>query len=133
MFFTVIISDSVKLITSLNPSKEKFSAGMTEGQSVAHAPTAVQFSSVTQSYLTLCTPWTGAHQASLSITNSRSPLKLLSIESVMPSNHPLSSPSPPAFNLSQHQFFQMSQLFLSGGQSIGVSSSASVLPMNIQD
>ena len=133
MFFTVIISDSVKLITSLNPSKKKFSAGMTEGQSVAHAPTAVQFSSVTQSYLTLCTPWTGAHQASLSITNSRSPLKLLSIESVMPSNHPLSSPSPPAFNLSQHQFFQMSQLFLSGGQSIGVSSSASVLPMNIQD
>ena len=46
MFFTVIISDSTKLITSLNPSKEKFSAGMTEGQSVTHAPTAVQFSSV---------------------------------------------------------------------------------------
>ena len=36
----------MKLITSLNPSKEKFSAGMTEGQSVTHAPTAVQFSSV---------------------------------------------------------------------------------------
>ena len=33
------------------------------------------------------TPWTAAHQASLSITNSRSLLKLLSIESVMPSNH----------------------------------------------
>ena len=32
-------------------------------------------------------PWTAAHQASLSITNSRSPLKLMSIESVMPSNH----------------------------------------------
>ena len=43
-------------------------------------------------------------------------------------------PSPPAFNLSQHQsFFPMSQLFTSGGQSIGVSASASVLPMNIQD
>ena len=39
-----------------------------------------------------------AHQASLSITNSRSLLKLTSIESVMPS-----SPSPPAFNLSQNQ------------------------------
>ena len=49
-------------------------------------------------------------------------------------SHPLSSPSPPALNLSQHQgFFQMSQLFTSGGQSIGVSASASVLPMNIQD
>ena len=52
------------------------------------------------------TPWTAACQASLSITNSCSLLKLMSIESVMPSNHlvhPLSSPSPPAFNLSQHQ------------------------------
>ena len=50
-------------------------------------------------------PWTAARQASLSITNYPSLLKLVSIESVMPSNHliPLSSPSPPAFNLSQHQ------------------------------
>ena len=49
-------------------------------------------------------------------------------------SHPLSSPSPPALNLSQHQgFFQMSQLFTSGGQSIGVSASASVLPMNTQN
>ena len=54
------------------------------------------------------TPWTAACQASLSITNSQSLLKLISIESVMPSNHLiLSSPSPPAFSLSQHQgFFQ---------------------------
>ena len=51
------------------------------------------------------TPWTAAHQASLSITNSRSLFKLLSTESVMPSNHliPLSSPSPSIFNLFQHQ------------------------------
>ena len=50
------------------------------------------------------TPWTEAHQASLSITNSQSLLKLMSIELVMPSNHLiLSSPSPPAFNLSRHQ------------------------------
>ena len=47
------------------------------------------------------TPWTAARQASLSITNSRSLLKLMSIESLMTS-HPLSSPSL-AFNLSQHQ------------------------------
>ena len=45
----------------------------------------------------------------------------------------LSFPSPPVFNLSQHQSLQMSQLFASGVQSIRVSASASVLPMNIQD
>ena len=49
------------------------------------------------------TPWIAAHQASLSITNSRSSLRLTSIESVMPSSHLiLSSPSPPAPNPSQH-------------------------------
>ena len=65
-----------------------------------------QFSSVQSlSHVHLfVTPWTTAHQASLSITNSQSSLKLMSIESVMPSNHLiLLSPSPPTFNLSQHQ------------------------------
>ena len=47
------------------------------------------------------TPWTATRQASLSFTISQSLLKLMSIESVMPSNH-LSSPSPPALNLSQY-------------------------------
>ena len=47
-----------------------------------------QFSSVTQSCIDSVTPWTAACQASLSTTNSRSLLKLMSIESVMPSNHP---------------------------------------------
>ena len=45
---------------------------------------SVQFSSVTQSCLT---PWTAAHHSSLSITNSQNLLKLMSIKSVMPSNH----------------------------------------------
>ena len=49
------------------------------------------------------TPWTAAHQASLSITNSQSLLKLMSIESVMPSNHLI--PSPPACNLSSIRVF----------------------------
>ena len=55
-------------------------------------------------------------------------------DAIQPS-HPLSSHSLPAFNLSQHQGlpFPMSQLFASGGQRIGASASASVLPMNIQD
>ena len=49
-------------------------------------------------------PWTAARQASLSITNFLSLLKLMSIESVMPSTISSSaSPSPPAFNLSQHR------------------------------
>ena len=53
------------------------------------------------------TPWTAARQASLSFTISQTLLKLMSIESVMPSNHLnlccLLLPSPPALNLSQHQ------------------------------
>ena len=53
-------------------------------------------------------------------------------DAIWPS-HPLFPPSPPVFNLSQHQgvFFNES-VFTSGGQSIGASASASVLPMNIQ-
>ena len=46
-----------------------------------------QFSSVAQSCPIPCDPWTAARQASLSITNSQSLLKLMSVESVMPSNH----------------------------------------------
>ena len=53
-------------------------------------------------------------------------------DAIQPSR-PLSSPSPSAFNLSQHQgFFQWISSFTSGGQSIGVSALASVLPTNIQ-
>ena len=48
---------------------------------------SVRFSSVAQSCPTLSTPWIAARQASLSITNSRSPPKVMSIESVMPSKH----------------------------------------------
>ena len=47
----------------------------------------ISFSSVTQSCPTLCAPWIASYQASLSITNSHSPSKPISIESVMPSNH----------------------------------------------
>ena len=80
------------------------------------------------------TPWTAAHQASLSITNSLSLLKLMSIESVMPSNH-LILCHPLLLGLQsfpESGSFAMSQLFVSGGQSTGASASASVLLMNIQ-
>ena len=80
-------------------------------------------------------PWTAARQASLSFNVSRSLLKLMSIESIMPSN--LSSSVIP-FSFCLQSFpalgsFQMSQFFTPGGQSIEVSTSASVLAMNIQD
>ena len=81
------------------------------------------------------TLWTAACQASLSITDSRSLLRLMSIESVMPSNH-LILYHPLLLHLQSFPpsgSFHMSQFFPSGGQSIGVSASASVLPMNIQD
>ena len=51
-------------------------------------------------------------------------------DAIWPS-HPLLSPSPAAFNLSQHQGFSKSQLFPSGGQSIGASALSPVLPINI--
>ena len=77
------------------------------------------------------TPWTAACQASLSITNSRSLLKLMSIESVMPSNHLIISSSVIPFSFHLQSFlasgsFPMSQFFASGGHSIGVSALASV-------
>ena len=97
----------------------------------------VQFSSVQSlSRVRLfATPWTAACQASLSITKSRSLLKLMPIEVVMPANHlilchPLLLLPSIIPNI---RTYQMSQFFASGGQSIGVSALALVLPMNIQD
>ena len=83
----------------------------------------------------LVAPWIAACQASLSITNSWSQLKLMSnrISDAIQPSHPLPSPSPPAFCLSASGSFPRSQLLASGCQSIRVSASASVLPMNIQD
>ena len=79
-------------------------------------------------------PWTAARQASLSLTNSQSLCKLMSVELVMPSSHlilccpllllPSVSPS--------ISVCSMSQLFTSRGQSAGAPASASVLAMNIQ-
>ena len=80
------------------------------------------------------TPWTTAHQASLSITNSQSLLKFMSISQWC---HPTISSC--VIHFSSHlQFFpalesvQMNQFFASGSQSIGASASESVLPMNIR-
>ena len=94
-----------------------------------------QFSSVPQSCLTFATLWTATCQASPSITNCWNLPKHTSIKSVMPSNHlilchPLLLP-PSVFP--SIRVFSNESFFASGGQSIGVSASISVLPMNTQD
>ena len=106
-----------------------------EGIQILHGLGPVQFSSVTQSCLTLwdcmdcSTPGFPVQHQLPEFTQTH--VCWLS-DAIQPS-HPLSCPSPPTFNLSQHQFFPVSQLFTSGGQSTGVSASTSVLPMNVQD
>ena len=96
-----------------------------------------QFSSVQtlSCVLFFATPWTAANQDSLSIINSQnlpksSPLIWWCHSTVSSSVVPFSScPQPFPASVS----FPMSQLFTSDGQSIGVSASTSVLPMNNQD
>ena len=102
-----------------------------------HLVQSAQFSwvqSVSHVWL-FVTPWITAYQAFLSITNSQSSPKLMSIELVMPST--ISSSVSPFCSCHQSfpasESFQISQFFASGGQNIGVSASALVLPMNIQD
>ena len=92
------------------------------------------FSSLSHVWL-FVTPWTAAHRASLSITASWYMLKIMSIKSVMPSNH-LIFCYPFSLCLQscpQSRSFPMNQFFASRGQSIGVSALASFLPMNTQD
>ena len=101
----------------------RLAAAATDYISAVHSLSRVQL---------FATPWTATHQASLSITSSRSPPKPMSIELVMPSNH-LILCHRLLFLPSIFPSIQMSQLFASGGQSIGVSASASVLPMKTQD
>ena len=95
----------------------------------------IQFSSVTQSCPTLCnpmnhnTPGLPVHHQLLEFTQTHIHWVC---DAIQPS-HPLSSPSSPAFNLSYNQGLFLSHFFTSGGQRIGASTSASVLPINIQD
>ena len=97
---------------------------------------SVQFSSVAQSCPTLCnpmnfsTPGFPVHHQLPKLAQTH--VHWVS-DAIQPS-HPLSSTSPLAFNLSHHSgSLPESQFFALGGQSIGASTSASVLPMNIQD
>ena len=96
---------------------------------------SVQFSSVAQSCPTLCDPMDGStpglpvHHQLPEFTQTH--VHWVS-DAIQPS-HLLLSPSPPAFNLSQHQgLFKWNQFFASGSQSIGALASTSVLPVNAQ-
>ena len=76
-----------------------------------------------------------AHQASVSFSTSWSLLRFMSIELVMPSNLVILR-GPLLFLpllFSNIRVFPVSRLFVSSGQTIGASASASVLPMNVQD
>ena len=97
---------------------------------------SLQFSSVTQSCLTLCDPMDYStpgfpvhHQLPEFIQ-----IYVHCVSDTIQPSHSLSSSSLPTFYLSQHQgLFQWVSSSHSGTQSIGVSASASVLPMNIQE
>ena len=114
------------------PSLKKMASKLCSAVRIIKVFSSVQSLSRVQLF---ATPWTTAHQASLSITNSwassnSSPLSWWC--------HPAISSSVVPFSSRLQSFpasgsFQMSQFFSSGDQSIGVSASASVLPMNIQD
>ena len=98
---------------------------------------SVQFNSINRVWL-FATQWITARQASLSITNSQSSLRLTSIKPVMPSSHLIQCrpllllpPIPPSIR-EIPMTLPMSQLFAWGGQSTGVSALASFLPKNIQ-
>ena len=94
---------------------------------------SVQFSSVAQSCPTLCdpvncsTPGLPVHHQLLDLTQSH----VHWVSNAIQPSHPPSFP--PASSFPGSGSFQMSQPFTSGGQSIGVSASTSVLPMNTQD
>ena len=115
-------SEKVGLKLNIQKSKIMASSPIRSDQSLSHVRLCV-------------TPWIAARQASLSITNSRSLLKPMSIESVMPSNH-LILCHPllllPSIFPSITVFSNESVLRIRW-PSIGVSASGSVLPMNIQD
>ena len=95
---------------------------------------SVQFTSVTQSCLTLCdpmncsTPGPPVHHQLLELTQTH----VHRISDAIQPSHPRLSPSPPALNPSQQESFPMSQLFTWGGQRTGVSASASFPPKNSQ-
>ena len=126
--------------TSLNlaraPLKAKSKWGRPSAKQEPRAGREKLSSVQSLSYVQLfTTQWTAACQASLYITSSQNLLKLMSIESVMPSNHLILCHPFSSFlqSFAASGSFLMNQLFASSNQRTGASASASVLPMNIQE
>ena len=98
--------------------------------------TSVQFSSVQSlSRIRLCNP-VNRSTPGLPVHHQLPEFTQIHVHWVSDATQPfclLSSPSPPAFNLSEHGVFSNESVFASGGQNIGVSASASVLQKNTQD
>ena len=119
-------------IEPASPASPGGKPGAMEGSLIWLPP--VQFSSVTQSCLTLCdpmnrsTPDLPVHHQLLEFTQT---LVHQVSDAIQPS-HPLSSPSPPAQSLPASESFPMSQLFARGGQRTGISALASFLPKKSQ-
>ena len=96
---------------------------------------SVQFSTVTQSCLTLCDsmdysmPGFPVHHQHLEFTQTHTH----GVSDAIQPYHPLAPVSSHLQSFPASGFFQMSQVFTTGGQSIAVSASTSVLPMNTQD
>ena len=131
---SILKSRDITLLTKAHLVKAMFFPVILYGCESWTIKKAVVVSSLSLSHVRLfVTPHTATCQASLSNTNSQSMLKFMSIESVMTSNHLILCR--PLYlclqSFLESGSFPISQLFASGGQSIGAS--ASVLPMNIQD
>ena len=103
--------------------------------SLSFSSHSVQFSSVSQLCPAVCDPMYCSmpgfpvHHQLLELAQTR----VHGVSDAIQPSCPLSFPSPPSFSFPASGSFSMSQFFASGGQSIGTSASASVLPMNIQD
>ena len=104
-----------------------------KGKCILHN-SSVRFSLVAQSCLTLCdpmnlsTPGLPVHHQLSEFTQTH----VHRVNDAIQPSHPLSSPSPPAPNPSQHQSFPMSHLFSWGGQTTGISVLASFPPKKSQ-
>ena len=141
-FLSYIVVVYAYLFFSLYLRRLNFLKGLHMSCSVSYTYTGPVFYTYSVQLLScvqlFATPWIAAHQPSLSIANSRSSLKLISIESVTPSSHlilcrPLFLLSSCPQSLPVSESFPVSQLFTWGGQSTRVSALASFLPKNTQD
>ena len=127
---------SCNLLTIVLKVKNRMVVSVSAIYRCDHIISSVHFSSVAQSCPTLCdpmnrsTPGLLVHHQLPELTQTH----IHQVSDAIQPSHPLSSPSPPAFNLSQHQgLFKWVSSLHQVAKVLGVSASISVLPMNTQD